>query len=40
MTGDRSAGEGVKWVEVPPGSLKGQGLAPYDVNASKLAVTS
>lgn len=29
---DRSAG--VKWVEVPPGALQGQGLAPYDFNAS------
>jgi uncharacterized cupin superfamily protein len=29
-----SAGQGVKWVEVPPGALRGQGLAPYDFNAS------
>jgi uncharacterized cupin superfamily protein len=31
---DRSAGPGVKWLEVPPGALQGQGLAPYDFNAS------
>jgi uncharacterized cupin superfamily protein len=31
---DCSAGQSVKWVEVPPGALKGQGLAPYDFNAS------
>jgi uncharacterized cupin superfamily protein len=31
---DRSAGQGVKWLEVPPGALQGQGLAPYDFNAS------
>ena len=31
---DRSAGRDVKWVEVPPGALQGQGLAPYDFNAS------
>jgi len=31
---DRSAGPGVKWVEVPPGARKGSGLAPYDFNAS------
>jgi uncharacterized cupin superfamily protein len=31
---DRSAGEGVKWIEVPPGALQGRGLAPYDFNAS------
>ncbi len=29
-----SAGQGIKWVEVPPGALQGQGLAPYDFNAS------
>ena len=31
---DSGAGQGVKWVEVPPGALRGQGLAPYDFNAS------
>jgi len=31
---DRSASGGVDWVEVPPGALSGQGLAPYDFNAS------
>jgi quercetin dioxygenase-like cupin family protein len=32
---NRGAGEGVKWVEVPPCALsKGQGLAPYDFNSS------
>jgi uncharacterized cupin superfamily protein len=31
---DRSVGQGVKWVQVPPGALHGQGLAPYDFNAS------
>jgi mannose-6-phosphate isomerase-like protein (cupin superfamily) len=31
---ERGAGQVVKWVEVPPGALQGQGLAPYDFNAS------
>lgn len=31
---DSGAGQGVKWLEVPPGALRGQGLAPYDFNAS------
>jgi uncharacterized cupin superfamily protein len=31
---DRGVGQSLKWVEVPPGALRGQGLAPYDFNAS------
>jgi quercetin dioxygenase-like cupin family protein len=31
---DRSAEQDIRWVEVPPGALQGQGLAPYDFNAS------
>ncbi len=31
---DRRAGQGARWVEVPPGALRGRGLAPYDFNAS------